>query len=369
MTRARDNADGSRLDAPLASPTFTGIATAPSLVLTPGSAPADTEGAIYYDSISDSIKFRNASEWQKIGVTPPYFADFLIIAGGGQGGDQHGGGGGAGGYRTSYGSGNVSGRLSAVESAITCNDGTVYTCTVGAGGPAGHPGSGIDGSNGSPSSISGSALTTISSTGGGGGGGHHDGGAAGQNGGAGGGSGLTGSGGNGTANQGFDGGDNPGTGYASWPNVGSGGGGAGAVGGDGDANSSGDQNGWGGTGLASTITGSSVTRGGGGGGGSHSPHTPASGANNLGAAGGGGQGGLGNSVSPDATAGTDGKGGGGGGSNGANRPCGAGGDGVIILRMADGDYSGITTGSPTIATGVNGVDTVITFTGTGTYTA
>jgi hypothetical protein len=36
--------------------------------------------------------------------------------------------------------------------------------------------------------------------------------------------------------------------------------------------------------------------------------------------------------------------------------------------MPDADYSGTTTGSPTVATGVSG-KTVLTFTGTGSYTA
>jgi hypothetical protein len=36
--------------------------------------------------------------------------------------------------------------------------------------------------------------------------------------------------------------------------------------------------------------------------------------------------------------------------------------------MPDADYSGTTTGSPTVTTGVGGTDTVLTFTGPGTYT-
>ena len=41
----------------------TGDITAPSLVLTPGTAPATTEGAMYYDSTNDVVKFRSASAW------------------------------------------------------------------------------------------------------------------------------------------------------------------------------------------------------------------------------------------------------------------------------------------------------------------
>jgi hypothetical protein len=37
--------------------------------------------------------------------------------------------------------------------------------------------------------------------------------------------------------------------------------------------------------------------------------------------------------------------------------------------MADTNYSGTTTGSPTVTTGVGGTDTVLIFTGSGSYTA
>ena len=64
--------------------------------------------------------------------------------------------------------------------------------------------------------------------------------------------------------------------------------------------------------------------------------------------------------------------GGGGGGNGYNAPnanaAGNGGKGVIILSMPDASYSGTTTGSPTVATGVSG-KTILTFTGTGSYTS
>ena len=64
-------------------------------------------------------------------------------------------------------------------------------------------------------------------------------------------------------------------------------------------------------------------------------------------------------------------GGGGGGNNGTNSTAftkgGNGGKGVVILSMPDAAYSGTTTGSPTVATGVSG-KTVLTFTGDGSYT-
>ena len=74
--------------------------------------------------------------------------------------------------------------------------------------------------------------------------------------------------------------------------------------------------------------------------------------------GGGGAGNGGNYPSNnggDATANT-GSGGGG--------PTGNGGSGVVIIRIPTADYSGTTTGSPTVTT--DGSHKVITFTGTGT---
>jgi hypothetical protein len=66
-----------------------------------------------------------------------------------------------------------------------------------------------------------------------------------------------------------------------------------------------------------------------------------------------------------ATSGTVNTGGGGGSSDATS---GAGGKGVVILSMPDASYSGTTTGSPTVATSVSG-KTVLTFTGSGSYTA
>jgi hypothetical protein len=44
----------------------------------------------------------------------------------------------------------------------------------------------------------------------------------------------------------------------------------------------------------------------------------------------------------------------------------SGGSGVIILRLLTTRYSGTTTGSPTITT--DGLYTILTFTGSGSYT-
>jgi hypothetical protein len=279
-----------------------------------------------------------------------YSADFLVVAGGGGGGywsanDWACGGGGAGGYRTS---------------TQTFNGGTLYTITVGDGG-------GVQ-VNGSDSSISGSGLTTITSAGGGSGAyksGNTPNGWTGSNGGSGGGGSSNdspliapGSGGTGdtpatTPSQGNDGG----TGINSVNTSGGGGGGAGALGG----NSSPSTGGNGGNGTASSITGSSVTRaGGGGGGGGYSASTGTGGT--AGTGGGGAGSGTGN-----ATSATVNTGGGGGGARGSFTS-GSGGKGVVILSVPDANYSGTTTGSPTVATGVSG-KTVLTFTGTGSYTA
>jgi hypothetical protein len=263
------------------------------------------------------------------GVRVAYSADMLIIAGGG-GGESYGGAG-AGGYRTS---------------TQTLSPGTIYTVAVGAGGTS--AGYGAD------SQISGASLTTITSTGGSRGSNNA---AVGGVGGSGGGGGYGSAGGAGNTpstspSQGNNGGAG---GDASTLFIGGGGGGAGAVGQAGQAQIGGA----GGAGTASSITGSAVTRAGGGGGG----HRFGSGGNAAGGSGGGGTGGKNGSGE---TAGTINTGGGAGGSGVNTAPFVFGGSGVVILSVPDISYSGITTGFPTVARGVSG-KTIITFTGSGTY--
>jgi hypothetical protein len=293
-----------------------------------------------------------------------YSIDFLVIAGGGGGGacggssvpGSGGGGAGAGGYRNSY-STESSGGGGSSETSLTLTLGAVYTITIGAGGAGGTSASSGDqkGSNGSDSSISGAGITTITSVGGGGGGNNAN--TAGS-GGSGGGRGRSGgTAGSGTANQGFGGG-------TAIDDSGGGGGGASQVGFN---TPSGVTGGNGGAGLASSITGSSVTRGGGGGGGAR---VGSGGSQGSGGAGGGSSA----STSPtNATANT--------GGGGAPRTDGSsnlsdgliassGGSGVVILRMADADYSSTTTGSPTVNTNVGGSgETVLIFNASGSYTA
>ena len=58
--------------------------------------------------------------------------------------------------------------------------------------------------------------------------------------------------------------------------------------------------------------------------------------------------------------------GGGSGDTRGTYYAGSGADGVVILRVATSSYSGTTSGSPTITT--DGSDTIIKFTGDGSYT-
>jgi len=305
---------------------------------------------VYIDTTQGWLATSGINEGTDALSPVPYSIDFLVIAGGGAGGQHSGtnsaGGGGAGGYRNSYLT-ETSGGGGSSEASLSFSSGVVYTITVGAGGTTV---SNDKGNNGSDSSISGTGITTITSTGGGGGavqGTNGDGKAGGSGGGATYGTDNTANdGGAGTANQGFRGGNKLTNEFA----VGCGGGGAGAQGVDGVQTSANEATN-GGNGLASSITGSSVTRAGGGG----SDCSGVSPAN--GGSGGGGNGGGANN-------GTVNTGSGGGGHR--DGTAGAGGSGVVILRMATAKYSGTTTGSPTVST--DGTDTILTFNASGSYT-
>jgi len=259
---------------------------------------------------------------------------YMVVAGGGGGGGTLGGGGGAGGFRE--------GRnvpidnftasplvANAPTNAITVTA-TSYPITVGGGGAGWPPGpTSAPGTQGSTSTFS-----TISSAGGGGGGGGP--GTSGGDGGSGGGGPGYGAGspsagcGNTpstTPAQGQDGGNNPtspGTPYGA-----GGGGGAGAVG----ANIPGGGNvgGAGGNGVATSITGSSVTRAGGGGGSTYGVTSPGGGA---GGSGGGGAAKNPGCGAPVVACGTDNTGGGGGGTGEipATISGGTGGSGIVVIR-------------------------------------
>jgi hypothetical protein len=289
-------------------------------------------GMIRFNTTKDKYEVYSgtSSSWLDINTTntEPYNISFLVLAGGAGGGYDTGGGGGAGGYR----------ELTSQPVTPLTN----YTVTIGGGG-AGATGTGAAGSNGSNSTFS-----STTSTGGGGGGTGAGGVNSGGNGGSGGGSASGGTGGTGTSGQGNNGGTSVGRG--------AGGGGAGGVGASGGALTGGN----GGTGTTSSISGSSVCRGGGGGGGSA--------ANTAGTATCGGSDGGGNGVAAtNAAANLGGGGGGGNGSGGGSRNGGNGGSGVVILSIPTARYSGTTTGSPTVTT--SGSNTILTFTGSGSYTA
>lgn len=284
-------------------------ATASTVKATGGTITYDTNGNVIHTFTSSGTFTPN----QALTV------DYLVVAGGGSGGraaigGSGTGGGGAGGYRTTVG---TSGGGSSPESALALTSGTAYTVTVGAGGAATTTrGPGTIGSN--------SVFSSITSTGGGRGGNESNNNAG--IGGSGGGNGRdSATGAAGTTNQGYAGGGNSG----GAPYRGGGGGGAGAVG------VNGTTNGNGGAGIASVITGLSVTRAGGGGGGIYDTSTNTGGSGGAGGGGGGGAT-VGNS-STNAVAGTANTGGGGGGgacsgtdvTNGA-----AGGSGIVIIRYA-----------------------------------
>jgi hypothetical protein len=328
--------------APLATPTFTGEVTAPSLILTPRTvptSPAPVEGQVYYNNADNVVYVYNGSTWVQLrnvfpatggtittsgaykihtfttsGTFTPASSgtvDWLVVAGGGGAGGQRSGGGGAGGFRTG------------ATHTVTAQ---AYTITVGNGGPGGifDSANGHIGTNGNPS-----VFDTITSAGGGGGGGGQGGGswnngiAGGSGGGGGANSGTAGAGntpsispitGETTTVQGFAGGA-----LTSGNLAGVGGGGSSIAGASG-ANATA-----GGAGTANAYrTGSNVTYAGGGGGGTSS---------GTGGAGGAGGGGTGTNSSTTGGAGSANTGGGGGGA-GNSGAGGAGGSGIVIIRYA-----------------------------------
>lgn len=285
---------------------------------------------IYFSVTATDDEGETASRDFSITAVPIYQITYLSVAGGGAGAGTglNGGAGGAGGYLTGL---------------INPNVGTVYSISIGTGGTnSAGPNNGSPGGN---TTITASGMSDIISIGGGGGAQDSS---ASIDGGSGGGGGVTVGG---TGSQGFDGGSGIGSSH------GGGGGGAGESGADATSSNGGK----GGDGLESSITGTPTYLAGGGGGGA--------------AGTGGGSGGLGgggsrtNPYTGAADNGDPNTGGGGGGGfyNGTHWRGGNGGSGVVIFRIKTDFYSGTTTGSPTVAT--DGIDTILTYTGSGTYTA
>lgn len=277
-------------------------------------------------------------QWFSFRTDPTqYSSDYLIVAGGGGGGGAlRGGGGGAGGMLTG---------------TTTLIRGTTYNITVGSGGASGAYSTSGTTNNKGTQGVNSTALGLTAIGGGFGQAGDNFGtaGSGGSGGGASAGTLGVSLGGAGTAGQGNKGGD----GGPSAPYFG-GGGGAGQAGFNfNDATNPQE----GGDGLQSSITGTATYYAGGG---SSSDYQANS--NRAGGLGGGGIGknAVGTTVGTSPMNGAANTGGGGGAS-------GNGGSGVVIFRVLTVDYSGTTTGSPTVTT--DGSYTVIKFTASGSYTA
>ena len=119
----------------------------------------------------------------------------------------------------------------------------------------------------------------------------------------------------------------------------------------------------GGDGTANDITGASPTpyyAGGGGGGNGQNFNSGGTGGSSI-----GGNGGY-NSVGANATANRGSGGGGGGNNSSVGYAGGNGSDGVVIIRYATADGTATTSGSVTSDTSISG-QTILTYTGTGTF--
>jgi hypothetical protein len=345
-------------------------------------------GSIRENTDENKVEVCTSTGWRFLEEAGPSFVsltvDYLVVAGGGGGGGcsnsgyLSGAGGGAGGMRTSFGTGNVNGGLTPVESTLTLTPATSYSITVGSGGAGmidsftqtAYGNQGVKGDD--------SVFHTITSTGGGGGGAmgatpYQSASSKGGVGGSGGGSGFrngpTGTGSAATPYgvtpaQGFVGGSSGppySPGYAT-----GGGGGAGGAGGAGGPNPA---NGPGGLGLENAITGTPTFYAGGGGGSTYRNQyaAPGPGGSGIGGDGGGsyiyvaGIGGAG--------AANTGSGGGGGnaGSGAYSKAGGAGGSGVVILRFPISYSAPIETnispaGGLTTSVSVDGSYRVVTYT-------
>ena len=271
-------------------------------------------GSIYNDTTDNVVKVYNGNSWVTVGeqaiVIPTYDIEYLVVAGGGG---------------TGYGNNVIgAGAGGMLSGSSVFSPSTQYTIIVGAGGTGSGAATIGNGTNGQNSSITELSIVSI---GGGRSNGDADvnGGDGGSGGGAGKGVSSIGVPGSGTIGQGNDGAGNDGDA------VGGSGGGAGGPGSSSGAYESTP----GGLGLSSNITGTGVTY----------------------ASGGGSYDRIGVANTGD------------GAGNGATSGAGGfpGGSGVVILRMPTANYTGTTTGTPTVTT--DGSDTILKFTQSGTYTA
>jgi hypothetical protein len=274
----------------------------------------NTDGGGLYE-----VYFPAIGQWYKIVTAPEgqYTITYLVVGGGGGAYDVGSSGiwnsGGAGGAQV------LAGTLSAVPT-------TSFVISIGGGGAVG--------ATGSSSSITGVATAV--------GGFANPQAATNASGGA--------------SGSGFSGGTGVGDGGGG---IGQGGGGGAGAGANGQSAAFSDPYfvaGQGGVGVESYITGTSQFFGGGGGGGSYNAPQP----------GGNGGGGAGSTASGSSGNGTVNSGGAGGGHYG-NGGGGSGGSGVVYLSIPTASYTGTYTGSPTVTT--VGSNTVLKFTGSGSYTA
>jgi len=244
----------------------------------------------------------------------PFNMWVLVVAGGASGSSDGQSGGGAGGYRE-----NASFSVASGSYSVTVGSGTVDA-------------DGVAGNN--------SIFSSLTATGGGTGGAITTNGVGGGSGGGGGRNANT-TGGAGTSGQGNNGG-----GGSTGNNSGGGGGGAGSAGTLGNEGGDG-RGGDGGAGTSSSISGSSVCRGGGGAGAGGFGYGTVS------------CGGTTGSVFPYAEKPNTG---GGGAANGSGRN---GQSGVVIIRYTTSALSGFSVTGGTITT--SGSDTIHTFTSNGTF--
>jgi hypothetical protein len=258
------------------------------------------QGQTRYNTETKGIEFYDGTDWKEIGASGTIKVQYLVIAGGGGGGRYDagnnyggGGGGGAGGYRSSV-EGEDSGGKSITETPLFLDPSKSYTVTIGAGG------AGRTGSTGTGTSGSNSVFHSVTSIGGGGGGGESGVGAGlpGGSGGGGDGQSINGPAGTSRLAQGSNGAK--GAFINGIFSYGGGGGGAGSPGVEGGSA--------GGEGVASSITGSSITR----------------------AVGGAGRTGIGTGPGNSAPANT-----GSGGVGGDFGDAGTGGSGIVIIKYSD----------------------------------
>jgi len=301
-----------------------------------------TVGMIRYNTTESKYEVFTSVGWAFLGSTVyPYNVDYLVVAGGGGSGSGQGGAGGAGGLLTGY---------------TSLSSGVQYTITIGAGGAGGAAlgkNNGTQGSNTSALSLTaigggyGARSLTSGGSGGSGGGGGNETGFA---------------GGAGTSGQGFAGGAASGGAPNYAPG---GGGGSGGVGGAGTSTVGGN----GGLGTSSTITGSTVFYASGGAAGAYSGGSVGSVSAGGGGAAGTPTGASAKNLGTNGTANTGGGAGGGSdsGAGGTEIAGATGGSGVVILSVPTANYTGTTTGSPTVTT--SGSNTILKFTGSGSYTA